>query len=81
MTKINITWRQAQTDGYIGYDEAGNRYTMPANRETVTCRTKGGFVGYGWTAEEAFSLAMAEHKQVIDSHNKMLEDMKRKAGQ
>lgn len=73
---MNITWKQSETSGYVGIDEDGNKYSMPANRETVTCRTKDGFTGYGWTAEEALELALAEREQVLDNHNKMLEEMK-----
>ena len=74
---LNIKWEQSKSTGYVGIDENGNRYSMPANRETVFCRTKDGFGGLGWTAEEALELALAERKRILDNHNSMLEEMKK----
>ena len=38
-----------------GVDRYGNRWTQPANRETVTVHTVDGLVGQGWTAEQAWA--------------------------
>lgn len=60
--KLNITW-QPTDDGnypaYTGLDEQGNRYFMPGNQETVNVTLADGRQGCGWTAEQAFQIAMA----------------------
>jgi hypothetical protein len=74
MTKIN--WVQKENKTWKGEDAAGNSYFMGANRETYLARTKDGFRGCGWTAEEALANAKAERLDILSKHNKVLAEMK-----
>lgn len=70
---MNIIWEQNSGNEYQnarGVDEWGNKFFMPAHRETCYVTTPDGYKGYGWTAEEALAIA------VRNKHNAILEEMK-----
>ena len=79
MTIPRIKWTKRETDGYSGVDQDNNKYSTPANQETVQVRTPDGFTGYGWSVEEALNSAIKEHDIVMANHYKHLEEMKRQA--
>lgn len=76
---MKINWEPTAGNDYCiqkGTDENGNHYQMSANQETVSIRTKDGFIGSGWTAEEALEAAEAERREALEKHDAMLEEFK-----
>lgn len=77
-----IDWKQTTGNHYQsqrGVDDQGNKYTISANLEVVTVRTKDGFTGQGWTEEEALLSALAERDEVFKKHDEVLEECKKEA--
>lgn len=62
---MTIKWQPTRDNHFqvrCGVDEAGNRYQVSANLETVTVRTPDGFTGCGWTSQEALTSACANRE-------------------
>jgi hypothetical protein len=64
---LNIKWTETNPGGFTGVtgtDEAGNKFSMPADRETCTCTMPDGSTGHGWTPEEALERAEAQKAEI-----------------
>lgn len=59
--KVLINWTQKDDQTWVGHSD-GNRFTRPADKSSVTCRTPRGGYGHGWSSEVALELALADEE-------------------
>ena len=69
-----MDWIKQDDQSYKATDKDGNRFKMTANQETVFVRTKDGFTGCGWTAQDALAQAHQCRDEVFARHDKVLEE-------
>lgn len=61
-----VQWTKKENGTYVGYDDDGNTFWMPANQETVEVQLADGRQGHGWTIPEAIKSAQQALKTLLD---------------